>query len=134
MNKICLTGNLTRDPELRATQSGISVCTFTLAVSRRYTDANGERQTDFINIQVWRGLAENCAKYLSKGRKAAVVGSLQSRSYEDKDGNKRYALDVVADEVDFLPSKNDTESAPAAQTQPKSPAANLQPVDEELPF
>ena len=134
MNKVCLIGNLTRDPELRATQSGISVCTFTLAVSRRYTDANGERQADFINIQVWRGLAESCAKYLSKGRKAAVVGSLQSRSYEDKDGNKRTAFDVVADEVDFLPSKNDTESAPSAPTQPKSPAANLQPVDEELPF
>lgn len=137
MNKVMLIGNLTRDPELRTTSSGTSVCTFSIAVNRNFTNAAGEREADFINITVWRGLAENCAKYLTKGRKVAVAGSLQSRTYDDKEGNKRYALEVVADDVEFLSSRNDSADAPAAganRPAARKPIANLQPVDDELPF
>lgn len=137
MNKVMLIGNLTRDPELRTTSSGTSVCTFSIAVNRNFTNAAGEREADFINITVWRGLAENCAKYLTKGRKVAVCGALQSRTYDDKEGNKRYALEVVADDVEFLSSRSDSADAPAAgSSRPpaKKPVANLQPVDDELPF
>ncbi|MGI6151640.1 MAG: single-stranded DNA-binding protein [Christensenellales bacterium] len=102
MNKICLVGNLTMDPELRTTGSGISVCTFNIAVNRRYANQQGEREADFIPIVTWRSLAENCARYLAKGRKVAVSGSLQTRRYEDKQGNKRTAFEVVADDVEFL--------------------------------
>lgn len=139
MNKVVLIGNLTRDPELRKTSSGTSVCSFTVAVNRNYTDANGDRQADFITVQTWRGLAENCAQYLGKGRKVAVVGSLQSRTYEDKDGNKRTVSEVVATEVEFLGTKNDE---PATTLPPKeAPKAeqtrmgNLTPADDlDLPF
>lgn len=133
-NKVFLIGRLTRDPELRQTQSGTSVCTFSIAVNRNYTNANGEREADFINITVWRSTAENCARYLTKGRRVAVVGSLQSRSYEDKDGKKRTVLEVVGEDVEFLSDKSEKqgESAPA----PKSAKADLQPVDDmdQLPF
>ena len=87
MNKCVLVGNLTRDPELAQTPSGISVCKFSIAVNRMYADANGERQVDFINIVTWRGLAENCGKYLSKGKKVALSGQIQTRSYDDKKPN-----------------------------------------------
>ena len=89
MNKVILVGNLTRDPELTETPSGVAVCRFAIAVSRDYANADGTRETDFFNITVWRGRAENCGKYLKKGNKVAVIGSLQNRSYEDKDGIKR---------------------------------------------
>ena len=102
MNKVILIGNLTRDPELTTTTSGISVCRFSLAVSRRFTNSEGERETDFINIVVWRNAAENCHKFLRKGSKAAVVGTLQSRSYDAQDGAKRYVTEVVAEEVEFV--------------------------------
>ena len=102
MNKVILVGTLTRDPELTETPSGIAVCRFAIAVSRDYANSEGERETDFFNITVWRGRAENCGKYLKKGNKVAIVGSLQNRSYEDKDGIKRYVTDVIANEVEFL--------------------------------
>ncbi len=102
MNKVILVGNLTRDPELSETPSGIAVCRFSIAVSRDYANADGNRETDFFNITVWRGRAENCGKYLKKGNKVAIVGSLQNRTYDDKDGVKRYVTDVVANEVEFL--------------------------------
>ena len=102
MNKVILIGNLTRDPELTETSSGIAVCRFAIAVSRDYANADGTRETDFFNITVWRGRAENCGKYLKKGNKVAIVGSLQNRSYEDKDGVKRNVTDVIANEVEFL--------------------------------
>jgi single-strand DNA-binding protein len=107
MNKICLVGNLTMDPELRQTGNGVSVCTFNIAVNRRYANQNGEREADFIPIVTWRGLADNCSRYLAKGRKVAVVGTLQTRRYEDKQGNKRTAFEVVADDVEFLTPKGD---------------------------
>ena len=102
MNKVILVGNLTRDPELSETPSGVAVCRFSVAVSRDYSNSDGTRDTDFFNVTVWRGRAENCGKYLKKGNKVAIVGSLQTRSYEDKDGIKRNVTDVVANEVEFL--------------------------------
>ena len=106
MNKVILVGNLTRDPELSETPTGVAVCRFSIAVSRDYANSDGSRETDFFNITVWRGRAENCGKYLRKGNKVAIVGSLQNRSYEDKDGIKRNVTDVVANEVEFLTPKS----------------------------
>lgn len=98
LNRVILIGRLTRDPELRYLQNGTAVASFTLAVDRKYN----REETDFIDIVVWRGLAENCANYLGKGRLAAVEGRLQIRSYEDKEGIRRKAIEVVADDVRFL--------------------------------
>lgn len=105
MQHIFLIGNLTRDPMKRATPNGISVCNFTIAVNRRFAGQNGEKQTDFFNIVTWRALADNCARYLSKGKKVAIVGELQARTYEANDGTTRMSLDVSADEVEFLSPK-----------------------------
>ena len=109
MNKVILIGNLTKDPELTTTTSGISVCRFTIAVSRRFTNSEGERETDFINIVVWRNLADNCHKFLRKGSKAAVVGNIQTRSYDAQDGSKRYVTEVVAEEVEFVGARANNE-------------------------
>jgi len=139
-------GNLTHDPELSQTNSGISVCKFSLAVQRRYQNAEGSRETDFFNIIVWRAQGENCHKYLRKGNKAGVVGSIQNRSYEDKDGNKRYVTEIVADEVEFLTprgsmgdSGQDAGFEPDREQRAKPAArktvAQLEPVeDDDLPF
>ena len=105
MNKVILIGNLTRDPELTETPSGVPVCRFAIAVSRDYADSQGNRETDFFNITMWRGKAETCGKYLKKGNKVAVCGSLQNRSYEDKDGIKRTVTDIIASDVEFLTPK-----------------------------
>ena len=114
MNKVYLIGNLTRDPEMRSTSSGISVCNFSIAVNRRFKNAQtGQQETDFFNIVAWRQLAELCSRYLAKGRKVAVFGSIQTRSYEAQDGSKRTAFDIVADEVEFLSSPN-AGSAPSS--------------------
>ena len=101
MNHVFLIGNITKDPEVRSTNAGIKVCNFTIAINRRMK-TNGEQQTDFLNIVAWRQLAELCEKYLSKGKKVAVIGSIQVRNYEDKNGVKRTAWDILADEVEFL--------------------------------
>lgn len=98
LNRVILIGRLTRDPELKYTPSGVAVCNFTLAVNRKFN----RDDTDFIDIVVWRGLAENCANYLNKGRLAAVEGRLQIRSYETQEGQKRKVAEVVADDVRFL--------------------------------
>ena len=102
MNRVQLIGNLTRDPETRTTGTGLTVCRFTLAVNRRMKKQDGTQEADYINITAWRALGENCAKYLSKGKKAGVSGSIQTRTYEAQDGSKRHAFEVVADEVEFL--------------------------------
>ena len=107
MNKITLIGNLTSDPETRSTPSGVTVCSFTIAVNRRFANSEGERQTDFFRINAWRQLGEVCAKHLSKGKKVAVVGELQARLYETKNGEHRMSLDVAADEVEFLSPKDE---------------------------
>lgn len=102
LNKVILIGRLTRDPELRYTASGVPVATFTLAVDRPFTNQQGERETDFINIVAWRRLAETCANNLGKGRLVAVDGRLQIRSYETPEGQRRRVAEVVAGDVRFL--------------------------------
>ena len=139
MNKCILVGNLTRDPELSQTSSGISLCRFSIAVNRSYSNANGEREVDFINIVTWRGLAENCGKYLAKGRKVAVCGQIQTRSYEDKEGNKRYSTEVVADDVEFLGGGGDQQNSSGGGSYERSSApkkvSELKPVEDDgLPF
>ena len=104
MNKVYLIGNLTRDPELSETPTGVPFCRFSIAVNRPFAGADGNREADFFNITVWRNQAENCGKYLKKGSKIAIVRSLQNRTYEDKEGVKRTVTDIVASEVEFLSS------------------------------
>jgi len=135
MNKVILVGNLTRDPELSETPSGVAVCRFAIAVSRDYASADGTRETDFFNITVWRGRAENCGKYLKKGNKVAVVGSLQTRSYEDKDGIKRNVTDIVANEVEFLTPKGSQGEDDAPVISAKRERPELEAIDDnQLPF
>lgn len=130
MQRIVITGNLTADPTLRATQNGTSVCSFTLAVNRRFPGADGQKQTDFFRVLAWRGLADTCAKYLAKGRKAAVIGELQARTYEAKDGTTRMSLDVSADEVEFLSPREEPKAAPA----PADPNTFEDVSSDDLPF
>ena len=119
MNKVILIGNLTKDPEFATTTNGVAVVRFTLAVSRKFTNDKGEREADFINCVAWRGLAENVDKYVSKGDKVAVCGTLQTRTYEAQDGSKRYATEVIADEVEFIGGKkNDGERGAKFPTTP----------------
>ncbi len=135
MNKVFLVGNLTKDPELSTTTNGISVCRFSLAVSRRYVGASGERETDFINIVVWRGQAENCHKYLKKGSKCGIVGTLQTRSYDAQDGSKRYVTEVVADEVEFISTRNSDGSSKQEVAEEVEDVTELKPIDDDsLPF
>lgn len=123
MNKITLIGNLTNEPEKRATPNGTSVTSFTIAVNRRGQD----KQTDFFRINAWRGLADTCAKFLAKGRKVAVVGEFQARTYEAKDGKTKVSLDVQADEVEFL--------SPAEQKQEKPKTDEWQDISsKDLPW
>lgn len=112
MNKVILIGNLTKNPELTETASGTAVCRFTIAVGRNYTNGNGERETDFFNCTAWRTLAESIARYCEKGKKIAVSGSIQMRTYEDNQGNKRTAVDVVVQEAEFLTPKLRDEEPP----------------------
>lgn len=138
MNKVILLGNLTRDPELTTTNGGVSVCRFSLAVTRRYANADGEREADFINIVVWRNQAENCAKFLKKGSKCAVVGRIQTSSYETPEGAKRYTTDIVADEVEFITSgarTGDSENPIPSEPKTQKQTAELEEIeDDSLPF
>lgn len=109
MNKITLIGNLTADPVLSATSTGKTVTRFRIAVNRRFGSQNGEKVTDFFRITTFGKPAEACAKYLAKGRKVAVIGELHADTYQDNEGMTRMSLDVMADEVEFLSSKADTE-------------------------
>lgn len=102
MNKVYLIGNLTKDPEMRATQLGVSVCNFSIAVGRRFKDSEGNQQTDFFDIVAWRQLGELCGKYLRKGKKVAITGSIQTHRFTDKNGVTRTGWDIIADEVEFL--------------------------------
>lgn len=135
MNKVVIIGNLTKDPELTETPSGVAVCKFSVAVSRDYTNADGSRETDFFNITVWRGRAENCGKYLKKGNKVAIVGSLQNHSYEDKDGIKRNVTDIVASEVEFLTPKGSSNDEEASVVSVTRERPQLEQIDDNtLPF
>ena len=118
LNKAILMGRLTADPELKQTNNGLSVCSFTLAVDRDYKSENGERQADFINCVAWRERAEFLSKYFSKGAMVAVVGQIQTRSYE-KDGQKRTATEVVCEQITFTGEKREKPAAPqAAEVEP----------------
>lgn len=108
MNKAILIGNLASDVESRTTSSGIPTCTFRVATQRRVANKDGVREADFHTIVCWRGLAENCARYLIKGNKVAVEGQIQNRSYDAQDGSKRYVTEIVADNVEFLTAKGET--------------------------
>lgn len=105
MNKALLIGRLTRDPELRSTSTGRNVCQFSIAVNRNFTNANGEREADFINCVVWDKQAENLVKYQKRGNQIAVDGRIQTRNYEDKDGKRVYVTEILANSISFLDSK-----------------------------
>ena len=145
MNKLTIIGNLTRDPELRTTSAGINVCDFTVAVNRRARrDAqSGQPEADFFRVSAWRALGENCAKFLQKGRKVAVVGAVSLHMYTGSDGQTRASLEVNADDVEFLSSRSDAEAAAGGYTAPaaEAPAAEPQAAPgftavetDELPF
>ena len=135
MNKVFLIGRLTRDPELRYTGSNVPVATFSLAVNRNFTNQAGEREADFINIVVWRKQAENVKNYLSQGSQVAIDGRIQTRSYDDQEGNKRYVTEVVADNVEFLGSKSNSNQSSSDTKEPtpydfdKAPEAKGTDVD-----
>ena len=107
MNKVVLIGRLVRDPELKTTSSQTAVATFTIAVDRRFKNASGERQADFISCVAWRQQAEFVERYFGKGNRIGIVGSIQTRNWEDKDGHNRTTTEVVVDEVEFVESKTD---------------------------
>lgn len=133
MNKSILMGRLVRDPEVRVTPSEKTVCTFTLAVSRPFKGAGGKQEADFINIVVWGKIAEVCGNSLAKGHRLLVEGRLQIRSYEAKDGSKRYVTEVIANSVDFIEQKSHAVAPP-----PEQPSSSMDGfgtnVEEEIPF
>lgn len=144
MNKAFIIGNLTRDPELRTTPSGVAVCSFTVAVNRRNKNAEaGQQEADFFRVNAWREMGENCAKYLAKGRKVGVVGPVSVNTYQGNDGQTRAQMEITANEVEFLSPRNDagSTSAPAPTAQPTYNAPQLQQGggfvqvdDSDLPF
>ena len=127
MNKVVLIGNITKDFELQKTTNGLPYARFQIAIKRKFTNENGERDSDFITIAVWRTIAENCAKYLHKGDKIAVNGQIQTRLYE-VNGEKKYAIEVVADEIEFLnlKGKNKSDDIPQELTKIEN--------EDDLPF
>ena len=144
MNKLFIVGNLTRDPELRTTSTGISVCTFTVAVNRRRSGNSnpGQPEADFFRVSAWRALGENCQKYLAKGRKVAVTGVVSVSTYQGNDGQTRASLEVNADDVEFLSPKGEG-GAPApdaggssysGQAAVPQGSSYVQVDEEELPF
>ena len=142
LNKVILGGHLTHDPELKQTPSGVATTSFNIAVNRRF-EVNGRREVDFITIVAWRQTAEFICKYFKKGNAICVTGSIQNRSWKDKDGNNRHATEIIADEAYFVDGKNTEETTKGAQranyglSEPTAKATpNFEPVnkDEDLPF
>ncbi|HDT6947537.1 TPA: single-stranded DNA-binding protein [Staphylococcus aureus] len=140
LNRIVLVGRLTKDPELKTAQNGVNVATFTLAVNRTFTNAQGERDADFINVVVFKKQAENVEKYLSKGSLAGVDGRLQTRNYENKDGQRVFVTEVVADSVQFLEPKNNNQQQNNNYQQQRQTQTGNNPFDNteedfsDLPF
>jgi len=135
MNRCILIGNLTKDPELRSTPNGVSVCTFSIGVSRRFQNQNGERETDFFNIFVWRKQGENAAKYLRKGSQVAIAGQIQTRSYDGKDGTKKYITEIIADEVQFLRTSNNSQGGNSYDAPDSSnDGSQMLEINEDMPF
>ena len=143
MNKAILVGNLTRDPEKRTTPQGTSVTSFTVAVQKRFKNQDGRYDADFINCVAWRQTADFVAQYFSKGSRIGVVGSIQTRSYDDKDGNKRYVTEVVVEGISFTGERRDDSSSNVPVSEQSNgysavPANEQEytemPVDDDLPF
>ena len=143
MNKLTIIGNLTRDPEMRTTSTGVNVCTFTVAVNRRTRrdDQSSQPEADFFRVTAWRQLGDLCARYLTKGRKVCVVGPVSVHTYQGNDGATRASLEVTAEDVEFVSSRNDGDAAgsyaapAAAAPAAESPAAGFTAVEtDELPF
>lgn len=132
MNHVSMIGRLTKTPDIKQTTSGKNVCAFTLAVNRRYKDADGKTTADFFTVQAWEKLAELCARYLDKGSKVFISGELRNRSYEAKDGTKRTVTEIIANEVEFLSPKS--ESAPAGSAAVPPVEKWEQVEDSDLPF
>jgi len=129
LNRVILIGRLTKDPELRYTPNGIAVASFTLAVNRPFNNQQGEQEADFIPIVVWRKQAENCANYIGKGSLVAVEGRIQTRTYDGKDGQRRYVTEVIADNVRFLDKRGSTSAQDFS-----SVGSEVDLADEEIPF
>ena len=135
MNKVLLIGRLVKKPELRYTESNKPVANFNLAVNRKYHNQAGEIETDFFNIVVWNKNAENCDQYLDKGSQVSIEGNLQNRTYEDKDGNKRYVTEVIAEQIEFLGKpKREFEDLNIKTEEIKSDTLDLSIDDDDLPF
>jgi len=132
MNRIILLGRLVKDPDVKVTTSGKTVCTFTLAVDRPFSGKDGKREADFINIQTWNKTAELIGNYVSKGQRLLVDGRLQIRSYDGKDGRKHYATEVIADRVEFIERKE--KSAQKAESEAMEGFGSEVQFDEEIPF
>lgn len=133
LNKVVLIGRFVKDPELRATQGGTSVASFTLAVDRDYKGQDGEKQTDFINCVAWKQTAEFISHWFKKGNLVCVEGSIQTRSWKDNDGNNRYATEVVVDRSHFVESKKEAAEQAEVETMPTESFAPLG-QDDDLPF
>ena len=142
MNKVIMIGNLANDPEARTTQSGVSQSTFRIAVQRRFANAQGVREADFFTVIAWRQTADFCNRYLTKGRKVAVEGSIQNRSYDAQDGSKRHVTEIMADSVEALGGREEGQARPRDNGPTPPPAAPANPAmnvfteveDDELPF
>ncbi|HGO1458863.1 TPA: single-stranded DNA-binding protein [Staphylococcus aureus] len=134
LNRAVLVGRLTKDPELRSATNGVNVGTFTLAVNRTFTNAQGEREADFINVVAFKKQAENVKKYLSKGSLAGVDGRLQTRSYENKVGQRVFVTEVVADSVQFLEPKNNNQQHNGQTQTGNNPFDNTEEDFSDLPF
>lgn len=136
MNKAILIGNLANDPESRTTASGIAQCSFRLAVQRRFANASGVREADFLPVVCWRNTAEFAAKYLLKGRRVAVEGSIQTRSYDAQDGAKRYVTEIIADNLEIM-DRRETAAAPEASVEKAQETFGkdfVEVTDDDLPF
>jgi single-strand DNA-binding protein len=134
LNRVVLIGRLTKDPELRYTQSGIAVASFTLAVDRNYSNAKGEKETDFIPCVVFRQLAELCSKYLAKGKLAAIDGRIQVRSYDGQDGQRKWTTEVLGDNVRFLSPKDGSGPQGSYGSDGNMPFMDEISLDDDVPF
>lgn len=133
MNKVCLIGRLTKDIELKTTQSNVKVANFTLAVNRRFVKEGQEQTADFINIIAWGKTAEFCDKYFGKGQQIGISGRIQTRTWDDDEGKKHYVTEVVAEEVDFADGKKEKKEEPVSDMQFENNTQNFN-LNEELPF
>lgn len=134
LNKVILAGRLTSDVELKQTPSGVSVCSFSLAINRKYSKEGGQQQTDFIQCQAWRQTAEFIARYFKKGSALCISGSIQTRSWTDSNNQKRYATEVVIDEAMFVDGKNDSQGTEAPSFNNEAPNYEEMNADDDLPF